>query len=59
VLYQVNPVALLVEAYRSAVYYGVAPSATALLLPLGTAFLLMPWALAWFGRVERWLGKAL
>jgi ABC-type polysaccharide/polyol phosphate export permease len=59
VLYQVNPVALLVEAYRSAVYYGVAPSATALLLPLGTAFLLMPWALAWFGRVERSLGKAL
>ncbi len=59
VAYQLNPVALLIEGYRSVVYYGTPPSAAALLLPIGTSLLLLPLALAWFGRVERSFGKAL
>lgn len=59
VAYQFNPIALLVEAYRSVAYYGVPPRATALLLPIGIAFVILPLALVWFGRLERSFGKSL
>jgi ABC-type polysaccharide/polyol phosphate export permease len=59
VFYQLNPVALLLEAYRDVAYHGTAPATTSLLLPVGVAFLLLPPALAWFGRVERHFGKLL
>ena len=59
VAYQVNPVALLLEAYRDVAYLGVAPAASSLLLPIGIGLTLLPFALAWFDRVERHFGKAL
>lgn len=59
VLYQLNPVARLLEGYRSVTYYGTSPTATDLLLPLGVGLVLLAPALAWFGRVEPQFGKAL
>ena len=58
-LYAVNPVSLLLEAFRRVAYDGAAPTATSILMPIGTGLLLLPFALAWFGRVERRLGKLL
>lgn len=58
-IYQLNPVALLLEAFRDVAYRGVAPSASSLLLPLGVGLALLPLALAWFARVEDRFGKAL
>ena len=58
-LYAVNPISLLLEAFRSVAYYGTAPTPTSILMPIGAGLLLLPFALAWFGRVERGLGKLL
>ena len=57
--YELNPLALLLEAYRDVTYHGVAPAVSSVLLPVGTGLTLLPLALAWFSRVERHLGKAL
>lgn len=58
-LYQLNPATPLLEAYRDLAYDGVTPSVTDLFLPLGLGLILTVPALAWFGRVERRLGKLL
>jgi ABC-type polysaccharide/polyol phosphate export permease len=58
-LYQLNPAVPLLEAFRDVAYRGAAPSMVDLFLPLGVGLLLMLPALAWFGRVERRLGKLL
>lgn len=57
--YRLNPVALLLEAYRDVTYHAVAPSASSLLLPFGLGLTLLPLSLAWFALVERRFGKAL
>ena len=59
VAYQLNPLALLLEAYRGVTYYGAAPPASSLLMPVGVGLVLLPFALSWFERVERQFGKAL
>lgn len=59
IAYQLNPVALLLEAYRDVAYYASAPTATSLLLPIGVGLVLLAPALAWFGRVEHHFGKLL
>jgi lipopolysaccharide transport system permease protein len=59
VAYELNPVAVLLEAYRDVAYHATAPAATSLLLPVGVGLLLLPPALAWFGHVERHFGKLL
>jgi len=58
-IYQFNPAVPLLEAYRDVVYRGVPPQITDLFLPLGVGLVLLVPALAWFGRVERRLGKLL
>jgi ABC-type polysaccharide/polyol phosphate export permease len=59
VAYRLNPVALLLEAYRDVAYYGVTPSLTSFLLPVGIGLVMLGPALAFFGRAERHFGKAL
>lgn len=59
IAYQFNPMALLLEAYRDVAYHGVPPGPSSVLLPVGIGLILLPLALAWFGRVERHFGKAL
>ena len=59
VIYQLNPLALLLEAFRDVTYYGTAPAASSLLLPFGVGLTLLPLSLAWFARVERHFGKAM
>lgn len=58
-VYGFNPLALLLEAFRDVAYHGVAPSPSSLLLPAGIGLTLLPFALAWFDRVEPQFGKAL
>jgi ABC-type polysaccharide/polyol phosphate export permease len=58
-MYELNPLALLLEGFRDAAYNGVAPSPLSIVLPLAVGVLLLPVALAWFGRVEPRFGKAL
>lgn len=57
--YRINPVALLLEGYRDVVYYGVPPSASSVLLPLGVGLVLLPPSLALFASAERQFGKRL
>jgi ABC-type polysaccharide/polyol phosphate export permease len=59
VAYALNPIAILLEAYRDVAYHGVDPSVISLLVPVGTGLLLLVPALAWFGRSESRIGKAL
>lgn len=58
-IYQFNPAVPLLEAFRDVVYRGVPPQVVDLFLPLGVGLALLVPALAWFGRVERRLGKLL
>jgi ABC-type polysaccharide/polyol phosphate export permease len=58
-MYQLNPIALLIEGYRDIAYHATAPRAVAMLLPLGVGLVLLPPALAWFAHVERRFGKLL
>jgi ABC-type polysaccharide/polyol phosphate export permease len=59
VAYALNPIAILLEAYRDVAYHGVNPSVISLLVPVATGLLLLVPALAWFGRSESRIGKAL
>jgi ABC-type polysaccharide/polyol phosphate export permease len=59
VAYALNPIAILLEAYRDVAYHGVDPSVISLLVPVATGLLLLVPALAWFGRSESRIGKAL
>ena len=59
VAYRLNPVALLLEAYRDVAYHGVTPSLTSFLLPIGIGLVMLGPALAVFARAERHFGKAL
>jgi ABC-type polysaccharide/polyol phosphate export permease len=58
-LYRLNPVALLIDAYRAVTYEATAPQASALLLPVGVGLVLLPISLAWFAAMERRFGKLL
>lgn len=59
IAFQLNPIAVLLEAYRGVAYHGVAPTPSSLLLPIGVGLTLLPLSLAWFARAERQFGKAL
>ena len=59
VAYQLNPVALLIEAYRDVAYHGISPTPTSLLLPIGVGLVMLGPALAFFARAERRFGKML
>ena len=58
-LYRLNPIAVLLEGYRDVAYRSVAPSPDSILLPLGFGLVVLPFALAWFRRVEPGFGRAL
>ncbi len=57
--YRLNPVALLLEAYRRVTYDGLPPTLGSLLLPLGVGLVLLGPALAWFHAREYRFGKLL
>jgi lipopolysaccharide transport system permease protein len=57
--YRLNPLAALLEGYRDVAYRGIAPGPDSILLPLGVGLVLLPFALAWFRRVEPGFGRAL
>jgi len=57
--YRVNPIAVLLDGYRSVAYDGRAPSAVSLLLPIGVGLVLLTPALAWFYAREPRFGKLL
>ena len=57
--YRVNPVAVLLDGYRSVAYDGVAPPAISMLLPLGVGLALLVPALAWFYSRQPRFGKLL
>jgi ABC-type polysaccharide/polyol phosphate export permease len=58
-IYQLNPLALLLDGYRNVGYDGIAPTASSILLPLGVGLVLVGPALAWFRRCEPNFAKVL
>ena len=58
-LYERNPLAVLLEGYRTVTYDAAAPSAQSILLPLGTGLLLMVPALVLFSWLQPQFSKRL
>lgn len=57
--YRLNPIALLLDAYRRVTYDGLPPTTASLLLPLGMGLIVLGPALAWFHAREPRFGKSL
>ncbi|HEX2767546.1 MAG TPA: ABC transporter permease [Candidatus Limnocylindria bacterium] len=58
-IYRLSPLAALLEGYRDVAYRATAPGPDAILLPIGIGLIALPFALAWFRRVEPGFVRAL